>query len=391
MNRNLIHFLAILSGGFMLSSCGNKNQQAQQRPGAGGPVPVAIATVPEEVVKNVSNFPGTVVALNQTELRAEVNGYVTAILVPDGATVTKGQKLYEIDRTRYQAAQEQAKASLTIAQANFTKVSKDVERYKRLAEQDAIAKQTLDYALTDLNNAQAQVTSAQAALTSATTDLDRSVIRAPFNGTVGISQVRTGALVTAGSTLINTISSTNPIAVDFPVNERYIKQFVDLQKNGASTLKDSVITLQLSGNETYSKPGTITAIDRAVDPSTGTITVRASFQNQDNALRAGMNTNVLVATNSTAKMPVIPYQAVIEQLGEFKVYVVTDSSTVISQPVTLGTKIADKVVINEGLKSGQKIVVEGTQNLQPGAKVVDQSEVAKQQAPQGQGQGSSKK
>ncbi|MCL4638960.1 MULTISPECIES: efflux RND transporter periplasmic adaptor subunit [Olivibacter] len=390
MNRNLIHFLAVLSGSLVLSSCGNKNQQGQQRPGAGGPVPVAIASVPEEIVKGINNFPGTVVALNQTELRAEVNGYITAILVPDGATVTKGQKLYEIDRTRYQAAQEQAKANLAIAEANLNKVNRDVERYKRLAEQDAIAKQTLDYAMTDLNNAQAQVMSARAALTSASTDLERSVIRAPFNGTIGISQVRTGALVSAGTTLINTISSTNPIAVDFAVNERDIKQFVDLQSNSAASLKDSVITLQLSGNNTYEKPGRVTAIDRAVDPSTGTITVRATFDNPSNVLRAGMNANVLVAANSTTKMPIIPYQAVIEQLGEFKVYVVTDSSTVIQQPVKLGQKIADKVVINEGLQAGQQIVVEGTQNLQPGAKVVDQSKM-EAQAPQGQGQGSSKK
>jgi len=386
MNRNSILFLAVLSGSLVLSSCGNK-QQSQQRPGAGGPIPVSIAPVSEDIVKGVNNFPGTVVALNQTELRAEVNGYITAILVPDGAAVAKGQKLYEIDRIRYQAAQEQAKANLAIAQANFNKVSRDVERYKTLAEQDAIAKQTLDYALTDLDNAKAQVASAQAALTSASTDLERSIIRAPFSGTIGISQVRTGALVTAGSTLINTISSTNPIAVDFAVNEREIKQFVDLQKDGASTLRDSVITLQLSGNETYDKPGKITAIDRAVDPSTGTITVRASFDNPDNVLRVGMNTNVQVATNSSTKMPIIPYQAVIEQLGEFKVYVVSDSSTAIAQPVKLGIKIADKVVINEGLKAGQQIIVEGTQNVQPGAKVVDQS---KMEAP-AQQQGSSKK
>src|SRR5688500_18072922 len=108
MNRNLIHFLAILSGGLIISSCGNKNQQGQGRPAA-GPIPVTMAVVPEEIVTGVNNYPGTVVALNQTELRAEVNGYITAILVQDGATVTKGQKLYEIDRTRYQAAQEQAK------------------------------------------------------------------------------------------------------------------------------------------------------------------------------------------------------------------------------------------------------------------------------------------
>lgn len=382
MNRNLIHFLAILSGSLVISSCGNKNQQGQGRP-APGPVPVAISVVPEEIVTGVNNYPGTVVALNQTELRAEVNGYITGILVQDGATVSKGQKLYEIDRTRYQAAQEQAKANLAIAEANLNKVNRDVERYKRLAEQDAIAKQTLDYAMTDLNNAQAQVLSAKAALTSATTDLDRSVIRAPFNGTIGISQVRNGALVSAGTTLINTISSTNPIAVDFQVNEKDIKRFVDVQRN-ASSLKDSVITLQLSGNITYASPGKISAIDRAVDPSTGTITVRANFENPENILRTGMNTNVLVKNTSTTKMPVIPYKAVTEQLGEFTVFVVTDSSTVDQRPVKLGIKIADKVVINEGVKAGEKIVVEGAQNLQQGVKIVDQSQAA-QNAPQENG------
>jgi len=379
MNRNLIFFLSVLSGSLVLSSCGNKNQQGQQRPAA-GPVPVAIASVTEEFVTGTNSYPGTVVALNQTELRAEVNGYITAILVADGAAVTKGQKLYEIDRTRYHAAQEQAKANLAIAEANLNKVNRDVERYKRLAEQDAIAKQTLDYALTDLNNAQAQVTSAKAALTSASTDLERAVIRAPFNGTIGISQVRNGALVTAGSTLINTISSTNPIAVDFSVNQSDIKQFVDLQGK-SSALKDSTITLQVAGH-TYSTPGRVTAIDRAVDPSTGTITVRASFENSKNELRAGMNANVLVANTSVEKVPVIPYQAVTEQLGEFTVFVVTDSNTVVQQPVKLGLKMGESVAIREGLKAGENIVTEGTQNLQQGVKVVDQKQVEAQGASQ---------
>lgn len=379
MNRNLIFFLSVLSGSLILSSCGNKNQQGQQRPAA-GPVPVAIAPVTEEFVTGTNSYPGTVVALNQTELRAEVNGYITSILVADGAAVTKGQKLYEIDRTRYQAAQEQAKANLAIAEANLNKVNRDVERYKRLAEQDAIAKQTLDYALTDLNNAQAQVTSARAALTSASTDLERAVIRAPFNGTIGISQVRNGALVTAGSTLINTISSTNPIAVDFSVNQSDIKQFVDLQGK-SSALKDSTITLQVAGH-TYSIPGRVTAIDRAVDPSTGTITVRASFENSKNELRAGMNANVLVANTSVEKVPVIPYQAVTEQLGEFTVFVVTDSNTVVQQPVKLGLKMGESVAIREGLKAGENIVTEGAQNLQQGVKVVDQKQVEAQGASQ---------
>src|SRR5690606_38672282 len=114
----------------------------------------------------------------------------------------------EIDRTRYAADADQARSGLAIAEANLARIKRDVERYRKLAEQDAIARQTLDYAETDLNNAEAQVQSARAALTTAETNLNRSIIVAPFAGTVGISQVRMGALVSMGTTLLNTISST---------------------------------------------------------------------------------------------------------------------------------------------------------------------------------------
>src|SRR5690606_7662581 len=134
--------------------------------------------------------------------------------VADGATVSKGQALYEIDRVRYQAAVDQAKANLEIAKANLQRVEKDLARYQTLSEQDAIAKQTLDYALTDVNNQKAQIQAAQAALTTAQTNLARSIIRAPFSGAVGISQVRTGAFVSPGVTMLNTISANDPIAVE---------------------------------------------------------------------------------------------------------------------------------------------------------------------------------
>src|SRR5690606_17471048 len=232
--------------------------------------PVTIEVVTEEIVAGMDAYPGSVVPLNETDLRAEVSGYITAIFVADGASVSKGQKLYEIDRTRYEAAAQQAKAALAIAEANLDRITRDVARYRKLAEQDAIARQTLDYAETDLNNAEAQVASAKAALVTATTNLNRSTIVAPFSGTLGISQVRAGALVTAGSTLLNTISSTSPIAVDFPVNERSIQQFVDLQKQADT---DSVITLSFGG-KVYPHAGKITVIGRAVDANTGTITVR---------------------------------------------------------------------------------------------------------------------
>lgn len=348
-------------------SCSNSADQ-NQRNQTEAAVQVTIETVAEEEVTGINQFPGTVVPLQETELRAEVNGYITAIYVADGATVSKGQKLYEIDHTRYQATQEQAKANLAIAQSNLERVKLDVGRYRKLAEQDAIARQILDNAEAELNNMEAQVLAARASVTTATTDLNRSVITAPFSGTVGISLVRTGALVSAGTTLLNTISSTHPIAVDFQVNERYLERFVNLQKHPAN-FPDSSITIKLTAGNPYPMPGRITAIDRAIDAGTGTITVRATFPNPDGVLRAGMNTLVTVLNPLPGKQLTIPYKAIEEQLASTNVYVVDDSSRVQQRGVRLGIRVADKVVIEEGLQAGERIVTDGIINLRHGAKV----------------------
>ncbi len=362
-----IPFLSLI-GAAIITSCGGKQQQQQAGPQA---IPVTVTPVKEEIVVKGEEFPGTIVPINETELRAEVNGYITGIFVADGSSVSKGQRLYEIDRVRYEAAEEQARSALTIAEANLARVKRDVERYRKLADQDAIAKQTLDYAETDLSNAEAQVASARAALTSASTNLNRSVITAPFSGTIGISQVRTGALVSAGSTLLNTISSVNPIAVDFPVNEQFIQRFLDLQKQSTAE-RDSTLRISLPGGGLFPNPGRIIAIDRAVDRSTSTITVRASLPNPDGVLRAGMNVRLLLRTRSTSKELVIPYRAVTEQLGQRSVFVVTDSSTAEQRSVRLGTRVSDEIVVTEGLTLGENVVTDGVINLRPGAKVTVQ-------------------
>ena len=364
------YLFILLAGTGLLVSCKQKTAPAQAP--AERVIPVSTVQVGEEPVANTVNYPGTVVALNQTELRAEVNGYVTNIFVADGATVSRGQRLYEIDHIRYKAAKDQAKANLEIAEANLDKIRRDLDRYKKLDEKQAIAKQILDYAETDFNNARAQVAAARANLVTAETNLARSVITAPFNGTLGISQVRQGALVSAGSTLMNTISSTNPIAVDFMVNERDLQAFVELQKKGNSA-KDSILSLELPGGNIYSRYGKVTTIDRAVDQTSGTIAVRASFDNPEGLLRVGMNVNARITNRSATPEKVIPYKAVMEQLGESFVYIVTDSNTVQTQKVKLGIKVEDKIVVKEGLTLGTTIVSEGIVNLRPGDKITVQN------------------
>jgi len=374
MNKK--HLLAAFFIGTTLiwQACGNKDAQKQQAAAqqAERVVPVSLATATEEIVTGNQTYPATVKPLNEAELFAEVSGYVTQIFVTDGASVSKGQKLYEIDGTRYTAALDQARANLRIAQSNLDRVQTDLNRYQALADKDAIAKQTLDYAKTDVANQKAQILSAQAAVTTAQTNLNRSTIRAPFAGIVGISEVRLGALVNPGTTRLNTLSSVNPVAVEIQVSERDIPQFVSLQKSGSAAQINAILP---DGTE-YASAGRITTIDRAVDPQTGTLKVRANFDNASNVLRAGMNLSLNVKTNSATEEVVIPYKAIQDQLGVFNVYVVGDSSKAEQRKVELGIKLGDKVVVKSGLKVGEKIVVDGIMNVQTGVKVAEASAAA---------------
>lgn len=367
MNLNAIKTgLLIFSSAFLASCGGDAEQSAQQQ--APPPMPVTTYTVAKEEVSTTDTYPGVVVALNEVDLRAEVGGYITAIYVKDGQQVTRGQRLYEIDRTNYQAAYNSAKANLDMAMANQQKAEKDAQRYTNLAKQQAIAQQRVDYALTDLANASSQVAAAKANLATAQANLNRSVITSPLTGTIGISQVKLGALVSPGSTLLNTVSTNNPMAVDISVNQRDVQRFIALQKNPGQSVSDSVFAIEQNGN-TYRLNGNIVAIDRSVDPGTGTITVRISFPNPNGILISGMTCNVNVRNKAAEPQLIIPHKAVVEQLGKYSVYVVGDSSKVESRLVELGSRVNDRIVIREGLKEGEVIVSEGIMKIRPGAVV----------------------
>ncbi|MCX2475345.1 efflux RND transporter periplasmic adaptor subunit [Pedobacter sp. MC2016-05] len=365
MKSNFNSTASLLIGIALLSACGNNKEQAPAAPAA---VPVTTYKVESEDVTITESYPGVVVPLNEVELRAQVNGYLTAIFVKDGQKVSKGQKLYEIDRTNYVAAYNAAKADLQVAKANYNKYKKDAERYTNLAKQEAVAKQRVDYAITDLENASSQVAVAQASLSTAEANLKRSVIVSPLNGTIGISQVRLGALVSQGSTLLNTVSANDPIAVDIAINQQDIPRFLSL-KNNTNSVKDSVFSIELTDKSTYKMNGSIIAVDRAVDPGSGTIKVRISYPNAGGKLLSGMTCNVKVLNKSPEKQLVIPYKAITEQLGENLVYVLGDSSKVQQRLVKLGNTFSDKIVILKGLNSGETIITDGLQNLRPGTVV----------------------
>jgi len=347
----------------ILASCGAKKNQSQQEPPPATPVTVAEVTATNAVYYD--EYPGTISALNEIRLTSQVSGYVTGIYFKDGQKVSKGQKLYSIDAEVYQANYHQALANQQVQESNLVKAQKDAARYHELDKHDAIAKQQVDYADAALEVAKKQVAAAQANVESVRSNVKFASIYAPFNGTIGISQVKQGTSVVAGQTVLNTVSTDEPIAVDFTVDQKDIYRFIQIQQQGAGK-SDSVFTITFD-TEIYPYPGNISLIDRAVDPQTGTIKVRLVFPNARGMLKPGMNTTVRVKNKASTKSTIIPYKAVTEQLGEFFVYVVGDSSKVTQRKVHLGTQIQDDVIVKDGLKEGEKIVVAGVQNLHQGS------------------------
>lgn len=361
----------IIAGAALLAlavSCNSsKNKGGQAGPGGMPPVSVAVDTVNSGDAVYLVQYPGTVTALKEVTLLSQVNGYVTGIYFKDGQHVSKGQKLYSIDAQVYNANVQNAQAAVEVQKANLVKAEKDAARYHKLDEQDAIAKQQVDYADAALAVAQKQVAAAKANLNAINANVKFSTIYAPFSGTIGISNVRVGTSVVAGQTLLNAISTDNPMAVDFNINQEDLYRFEQIKSSGTG-LKDQMFSIAF-GASVYPGYGQINLIDRAVDPQTGTVKVRLSFDNDKNMLKAGMTTTVRVKSANDAKALLIPHKAVVEQLGEYYVYRVTDSSTVTQQKVQLGQPIGGDIIIQGGLEAGQVIVTEGQQKLAEGAKV----------------------
>jgi membrane fusion protein (multidrug efflux system) len=347
----------------LLASCGNKTEAPQQQ--APPPVSVTVMTVKDTTAVTQDEYPATVTALNEIKLTAQVNGYVTGVYFKDGDKVRKGQRLYSIDQQVYNANLQQAQANAQVQETNLLKAQKDADRYHELQKHDAIATQQVDYADAALETAKKQLAAARAGVSAVRANVGFAVITAPFTGTIGISGVKKGTAVVAGQTILNTVSTDDPIAVDVNIDQNEIFRFTRLQQQ-KTTPGDSTFTLAF-GTDAYTEPGKIYLIDRAVDPQTGTIKTRLVFPNPKGMLKSGMNGTVRVAGNNKATSILIPFKAVTEQLGEYFTYVVGDSSKVAQRKVEIGQQMGGNVIIKSGLKSGEKIVVEGVQNLRQGS------------------------
>lgn len=361
----LITSYAVLILVFLTGSCRNNGETGRS---VQGPVQVTSYTAHSSNVTYYDEFPATITALDEISLRSEVNGYVTGVFFREGSHIVKGQKLYEIDRRKFRAALDEARANAEIARSNLEKANRDADRYLTLDKQNAIARQILDDALTTLENAKLQVKMAEANLENAETDYNYSLITAPFSGLTGFSLVKPGAFVSAGQTLLTTISSDDPAGVDFNVDQKSLPYFLRL-KEEKITEKDSVFRLVLPDNTDYQYNGSLSVIDRAIDPLTGTIKLRVVFKNDRNILRPGMNCRIKVRSENSGRHIIIPASAVIEQMSENMVYLIRNNK-IVQKRIVPGPNIGGFMVVEEGLQEGDSLVAEGIQNIHPGSIVV---------------------
>ena len=383
MNTKIINM--VLVSCVLLAACAKKQPPAETE------VPVNLMKVKAKRVFYYDKYPATTVGLSQVNLLSQVQGDITGIFFVEGSHVKKGQKLYEVDTKIYTDNYDAAVANLKVAQGTLVQSQQDADRYAYLNKYNAVAKQLYDHAVITLQNSQASVKAAEQTVKTAKTNLNFAIVRAPFDGTIGFSQVKLGDVVSVGTTILNTISTDNPMGVDFVVNEKVLPKFEKIQINKHPI--DSLFTILLPDNSTYSGLGKVYAIDRAVDAQTGSITVRLVFSNPKGFLRVGMSCVVKVHNQDAEPQILIPNKAIVEQMGEYFVYLAKDTLVndpkagadsakkkkkellAIQKKVQVGQVIGPNIVIKSGIDTTQRIVIDGVQTLHDGSKITTANKV----------------
>lgn len=359
-----------------LAIVGGCSDQGEQQAAQAGPAgagqqqapTVSVVTVENQTVQHSVTLPGRVSAMQQSQVRPQVEGVLTERLFEEGALVEKGQQLYQIDDARYAAQLASAKADLKSAEANLKTLEARSNRYKDLLTRNAVSQQEYDDALAQAQQAEAQIGVAQAAVDLAQVDLDFTKVYAPISGQISRSYVTVGALVTASQTQqLATITQLDPVFVDMQQSGKGVLTLRRaMQQNGTLPVK---LILDESTGEKYEHDGQLKFSEVTVDETTGAVALRAEFPNPDSLLMPGLFVKATVMLGESEEL-LVPQRATTRQPdGSISIMTVNSSNKVVPKTIAVGDTYKDQYIVKSGLNGGEKVIVTGYQKVQPDMQV----------------------
>jgi multidrug efflux system membrane fusion protein len=357
------------------------NAGAAAPEGAPPAPPAQVMVLQPEKVALWKNFTGRLQAVDYVEIRPEVSGKIVEVRFRDGQLVNKGDVLFVIDPAPYQAALDKGKADYEVAKNQFALSQKDLARAQDLVKTEAISKKIFDERSSAATVANSQMQAAQAQMKQAQIDLDRAYVKAPISGRVSRAEITEGNLIQAAAApVLTTIVSDKGIYADFDVDERTYLNDIYPSARGLDEQAKIPVEMVLKSGTGATYKGTIESFDNRIDPKSGTIRVRALFENSDQALLPGMFANVRLGSLETKPNILVPENAIGTDQDRKFVYVVGDGNKVIYREVKLGDSINGQRIITSGLKPGEKVITEGIMKIRPEMVVAPQT--AKAPAPQ---------
>ncbi|MET0238313.1 MAG: efflux RND transporter periplasmic adaptor subunit [Sphingobium sp.] len=361
----------------LLWSCGPSKDQAAAPP----PVIVQTVVVREQTVPNIGELPGRIQAVRTAEVRARTDGIVQRRLYEEGSIVAEGAPLFQIDPRDYRAQLDQARGTLQRALALRNNAASVVRRYNPLVGQRAISGQEFDSARSDLAQAEAQVTEGRAALARAQLQLDYTIIRAPISGRVGRAEVTEGALVSASqATLMTRVDQISPVYAVFSESSSAILTLQQQARSGELKISSpSAVTVQLvlENGSTYPIPGRVDFTDTTVDPTTGSQTIRAQFDNIGGLLAPGQFVRGRLEAGTLANGIMLPARALQFKGEQASVSILGKDGNVTARPVTPGSMAGKYWIIRSGVRPGERVIVQGWQKVRPGQKAMDAADAKK--------------
>jgi len=354
-------FIFITITGILLSGCEKKAPTTSPAP----TVEVGVISLQEQAIALEQELTGRVKAKLTSEVRPQISGLIKEQLFSEGSWVKQGELLYRIDSQNYQASYNQAKASLESAKVNAKNAKLKSQRYEELLEFDGTSKQEADDAKAVFLEAEAWVEEKNATLENAKIDLERTNIKAPISGYIGISNVTKGALVSSNqSQPLSTIRDTTSVYVDLNQSHTQLLALRKLLSQKNIQKGNTDVTLTLSDGTLYPHKGTLQLQEISVDESTGAVTLRAQFSNEEGVLLSGMFVRANISGAVDTKAFLLPQQAVSrDSKANPIITLVKEDNTVIKQMITIQRAIGNKWLVTSGINSSDKIIIEGLNKI----------------------------